>query len=82
MELGLYKAMFAHCVERKLNVFSGNDHVYIRVIIAWDKPAKTELGLAIEYKGCGPLLLVSCFQELFNLLGKLKCSVCSYEFLI
>lgn len=47
MELGSYKAMFVHYVERKLRVFSGTDRVYIHVSIAWDKPAKTELGLAV-----------------------------------
>lgn len=47
MELGLYEAMFVQYFERKLSVFSGTDCVYLHVNVAWDKPAKTELGLAI-----------------------------------
>lgn len=40
MELGLYKAMFVHYVERKLGVFSGTDCVCVHVRMAWDKLTK------------------------------------------
>lgn len=78
MELGLYKAVVVHYVERKLGVFSGTCHVYIHVSIARDKLAKTGLGLSIQYKTCG--LSVLYFQEIFSFLGKLKC-VCFCQFL-